>query len=149
MALSSPSPTRVRQLWGHMGSDPERLDATILDAWLAAERLPSFSVAWRELMAKSFTMTGVRRASALPTAELGRLRCPTLLVWGKADPFGAPALGERIARAANAKLVLVEGGHLPWVDDPLGCSSTVGEFLRHADERAPSASAEQAGRPRC
>jgi pimeloyl-ACP methyl ester carboxylesterase len=51
--------------------------------------------------------------------DLGRLACPSLVLWGVNDPFLRPNLAEAYARALpNAGLKLVkEAGHWPWIDD--------------------------------
>ncbi len=51
--------------------------------------------------------------------DLGRLDCPSLVLWGANDPFLKPRFAEAYAAALpGARLELVPGaGHWPWVDD--------------------------------
>jgi pimeloyl-ACP methyl ester carboxylesterase len=52
--------------------------------------------------------------------DLGRLSCPSLVLWGDRDPY-LPAKFARDYAAVlpNSQLELVEGaGHWPWIDDP-------------------------------
>lgn len=45
------------------------------------------------------------------TAEVGRIACPTLLLFGDADPIAPPAVGERLAELLpDARLHVVAGG---------------------------------------
>jgi pimeloyl-ACP methyl ester carboxylesterase len=130
MALEPPSPKQVRTLWSRMGVDPGRLDDTVLDAMLAAEKVPTYAPAWRALLGRTLTLSAVRPDCVLPAEALTKIRCPTLIVWGKTDPFGSVAMGEQIANAiAGARLVVANGGHLPWLDDGATCARALAEFL--------------------
>ncbi len=53
-------------------------------------------------------------------AELGRLCCPALVLWGERDPYLPSDFAQAYAEALpDAELDLVAGGgHWPWVDDP-------------------------------
>jgi pimeloyl-ACP methyl ester carboxylesterase len=51
--------------------------------------------------------------------DLGRLACPSLVVWGERDPYLPIRFAEAFAEALpDAELELVPAaGHWPWVDD--------------------------------
>ena len=53
-------------------------------------------------------------------ANLDRLTCPALVLWGDRDLYLPPKFGEAYAEALpNAEFEAIEGaGHWPWVDDP-------------------------------
>jgi pimeloyl-ACP methyl ester carboxylesterase len=53
-------------------------------------------------------------------ADLGRVDCPALVVWGARDPYLPLRFGRLYAeRLPNAELVEVEGaGHWPWIERP-------------------------------
>jgi pimeloyl-ACP methyl ester carboxylesterase len=53
-------------------------------------------------------------------AQLGDLRCPSLVVWGMQDPYIPARFGEAYAGAlADAELLeLADAGHWPWLDRP-------------------------------
>jgi pimeloyl-ACP methyl ester carboxylesterase len=53
-------------------------------------------------------------------ADLGRLACPALVLWGDRDPYLPTRFAEDYARALpDAELEIMEGvGHWPWIDDP-------------------------------
>jgi pimeloyl-ACP methyl ester carboxylesterase len=101
----------------------------------------SMPAAWRANVLEHFDL-GTQRAilrlyrSADPAqlaaagADLGRLRCPTLVVWGGRDPYLAPSWGEAYAAAIpGAELLAVpDAGHWPWLDRP-DLVETVAAFL--------------------
>lgn len=51
--------------------------------------------------------------------DLGRLTCPSLVLWGANDPFLKPSLGEAYTRALprSTLQVVPAAGHWPWIDD--------------------------------
>lgn len=53
-------------------------------------------------------------------ADLGRLACPSLVLWGDRDPYLPIRFAEDYARALpDARLEVLPGlGHWPWVEDP-------------------------------
>jgi pimeloyl-ACP methyl ester carboxylesterase len=53
--------------------------------------------------------------------NLGALTCPSLVLWGAADPFLPSPFAEAYAKALpGAELDIREGaGHWPWIDDPI------------------------------
>jgi pimeloyl-ACP methyl ester carboxylesterase len=52
-------------------------------------------------------------------ADLGRLTCPTLIVWGERDPYLSTEFASEYAAALpSSELELVPAaGHWPWIDD--------------------------------
>lgn len=62
---------------------------------------------------------------------LGRITAPTLLVWGRDDPFGdADAALDLARRIPDARLHLLDRvGHAPWLDEPERCARITTEFL--------------------
>lgn len=62
---------------------------------------------------------------------LPRLRAPTLLIWGSADPIMEPAVRRTLRRALpRAKVVTFPGlGHNPFWEDPRGCAAVIDDFL--------------------
>ncbi len=69
---------------------------------------------------------------------LPRLRAPTLLIWGSADPIMEPAVRATLRRALpHAKVVIFPGlGHNPFWEDPRGCAAVLNEFLAPATQVA-------------
>jgi pimeloyl-ACP methyl ester carboxylesterase len=57
---------------------------------------------------------------AVAGKDLGRLTCPSLVLWGDRDPYLPLRFAEGYAMALpNAELEIGGGaGHWPWIDDP-------------------------------
>lgn len=83
------------------------------------------------LIQSAATWRGFRRGRLVPADVLGRIKAPTLWLWGDADPFGAVELGRAWAgRTPGARFeALGESGHLPWLDDPSRHARLIGNFL--------------------
>ena len=64
---------------------------------------------------------------------LDRVVAPTFVLWGADDPFGGVEVGLRLVRELpKAHLeVLPDGGHLPWLDDPVPVADRIASFLSH------------------
>ena len=62
---------------------------------------------------------------------LPRLRAPTLLIWGSADPIMEPPVRRTLRRALpRAKVVIFPGlGHNPLWEDPRACAAVINQFL--------------------
>jgi pimeloyl-ACP methyl ester carboxylesterase len=96
---------------------------------------------WRKTVIEHFDL-GTQRAilrlyrSADPEAlaaagaRLSTLTCPTLVVWGDADPYIPPSFGAAFAAAIPGAqlLALPDAGHWPWLDRP-DVVDTVAAFL--------------------
>lgn len=56
---------------------------------------------------------------ALAGRDLGRLTCPSLVLWGANDPFLQPRFAEAYAQAlpSSQLQVVPAAGHWPWIDD--------------------------------
>lgn len=64
-------------------------------------------------------------------AQLSRITCPALVVWGERDPYIPPAFAEAYAQALGGPaevLHLPDAGHWPWLDRP-DLVETIGAFL--------------------
>lgn len=59
--------------------------------------------------------------------DLGRIRVPTLLLWGAEDTFSAPAEGARMAeRIPNSRFVELDScGHLPSLETPMRVAAEI------------------------
>lgn len=67
------------------------------------------------------------------TSELGRIRAPTLLVWGDRDGFASRADQDRLLAIPNASLVVLNAtGHAPHWEEPARVALLVSSFItRH------------------
>jgi pimeloyl-ACP methyl ester carboxylesterase len=59
-------------------------------------------------------------ALAQAGAGLGRIGCPSLILWGRSDPYiGVEMARAYAARLPSAELAVLDGaGHWPWIDRP-------------------------------
>ncbi len=63
-------------------------------------------------------------------ARIGRVRAPTLIVWGRDDKIFPVANANRLARdIAGARLEILETGHSPHEERPAEFVQKVLEFL--------------------
>jgi pimeloyl-ACP methyl ester carboxylesterase len=73
-----------------------------------------------------------------PRPDLGRVSCPTLLLWGARDRLVPLADGFEYARRLGAPIrVLPAAGHLLVGEQPAECAAVIGQFLdrvREVDE---------------
>jgi pimeloyl-ACP methyl ester carboxylesterase len=65
---------------------------------------------------------------------LPRLKAPTLLIWGSADPIMEPAVRTTLQQALpHARVKIFQGlGHNPFWEDPPGCAAVLNTFLEPA-----------------
>jgi pimeloyl-ACP methyl ester carboxylesterase len=63
--------------------------------------------------------------------DLGRLTCPSLVLWGERDPYLSTKFAQAFADALpDSEMDLVPGaGHWPWIDDPRVIDRVL-DFLR-------------------
>ena len=112
--LDPPSPKQVARLAAMVNEAPlPDAEAALI---LAAERLPDGAEAFGSTVHTVLRLRGARPGFGLTADELAAVAHPTLLVWGRDDPFGGPDVGDRMARVIDgARLHVVPTGHLPWV----------------------------------
>jgi pimeloyl-ACP methyl ester carboxylesterase len=76
------------------------------------------------------TRRGMNAEVLLGDDVLGAVASPTLMLWGRDDPFGDEAIARAFAaRVPSATLEMVRGGHAPWIDDAAGIAARVRVFL--------------------
>lgn len=126
--LQPPSPRQVEDLSRMVGEHP--LAPEVAELLLATERLPHFRDAFLATLHALVRLRGSRPETRLTADQLSRIAQPTLLYWGRDDPFGAPELGERVAAALpRAELHLVDGGHCPWLTQAAHIGPSAARFL--------------------
>lgn len=139
MALMPPSPRQARMVFDSMNeADAIENDPAMEAAVIATERLPSYGPAWRSLLGSVLSPFGPRQEISLAADQLRKVSQPNLLIWGKGDPFGTVETGRRVAELmSDARISVVNGGHLPWLDSPDAVAALVDEYVR--EENAASA----------
>jgi 2-hydroxy-6-oxonona-2,4-dienedioate hydrolase len=81
-------------------------------------------------------LLGSKPRYRITAEQLVTITQPVLYLWGTHDPFGSVETGRKIASLVPASEfhTLVDGGHLPRLDDPEYAGRLVTEFL---DRRRP------------
>ncbi|MEJ7932052.1 alpha/beta hydrolase [Ramlibacter sp. AN1015] len=126
--LQPPSRSQVRQMSRMVGEYP--LPAELIDLLVATERLPGFRHTFLSTLHVLVRLRGNRPRHRLTASELELVTQPTLLLWGDRDPFGSPAVGERVAAAMPcAELRVVNGGHCPWLKNAASIGPAATRFL--------------------
>ena len=81
-----------------------------------------------------------RPETLMTNDELSRIETPMLFYWGRDDPFLSPQRARpSVAKIPGAILHEVDGGHAPWFENPVDCSTLIDEH-----QRARALSGEQA-----
>ena len=97
--------------------------------YLASQRsdfAPSVASLFRALM----TPFAARPLTALSHDELATIGVPVLMVWGENDIVMTPATGRASFDAIpGAELLEIDGGHMPWLNDPERVGTAVSAFL--------------------
>jgi pimeloyl-ACP methyl ester carboxylesterase len=93
-------------------------------------------------------LTGLWRGFGRPEhdlrADAAAIAVPTLLVWGVHDPVAPPRLGRRAEAAIpGARLIVLDAGHVPFVDRPEAFLAAVLPFLEPSRYRAPHRSGQE------
>lgn len=67
-------------------------------------------------------------------ARIGRVRCPVVVIHGRADAIRPHAHGQELARLTNGRLITIEGGgHFPNARDPIKVNLAIRDFIRGLD----------------
>lgn len=127
-ALEPPSPGQARRLFARMGHDPRIVSVEVANLMVALGRLPTYVTGFATLLERVLRVGGAR--ISFSTDELEKIHQRVLFVWGDRDTFGAPEVGYRACRAlSHGRIEIVEGGHLPWLDQPEVCAGHLRSFL--------------------
>ena len=105
----------------------------LVDLLVAMGRQPAFGDTFVSTLHALVTVWGSRSETRLTREQLARTHQPALLIWGRDDPFGSRAVGERIVAAMpRAELHPVPGGYCPWLTGARDIGQVATEFLnRH------------------
>ncbi len=127
--LQPPSPRQVTQLARMVKEHP--LEPELVDLLVATGRLPGFRPTFLATLNALIRLRGSRPSVRLTSEQLARTRQPTLLIWGRRDPFGSPEVGRRLADSLpHAELEMVDAGHAPWLTQADRIAPRAREFLQ-------------------
>jgi pimeloyl-ACP methyl ester carboxylesterase len=123
--------------WGNGGA-PDA-SAELLDALRLSGRRAGNARTVGALMHAINRFRRPRPESVMSAEELGRIRAPTLFVWGTGDRYLSPDDARPwIDKMPAATLHEVTAGHAPFLEDPAGSAAAV---LRHLETSAPRSGA--------
>ncbi|MBI2873360.1 MAG: alpha/beta hydrolase [Chloroflexi bacterium] len=132
-SLQRPSVKMVKGVFKNMGHKMEAMERLPGEYWECMFRsgmLPVYKEGWLTIIERVLRVTGPAPGLSLREDELRRVAQPTLFVWGDNDAFGKPEVGRRAVQVMpKAKLEVVPGGHLPWLDEPKRVGELVSGFL--------------------
>jgi pimeloyl-ACP methyl ester carboxylesterase len=127
--LRPPSKSQVEELSRMVHESP--LTPELADLILATERLPGFRHTFLSMLNALLRVRGSRPGMRLTAEQLAGIPQPTLVFWGRDDPFGSVEVGERLVRVMpNAELHVVGGGHAPWLTQTKDIAPIAMRFLR-------------------
>jgi pimeloyl-ACP methyl ester carboxylesterase len=113
-----------RLIFGRWGAaDPEALPAELVEAFLSGPARHTDTVSAAKALVRDD-----------PRADLDRVRCPSLVLWGARDTQLPVADAFDYARRLRARLrVIADCGHLLIGERPVACADAIEDFL--ADSR--------------
>lgn len=98
-------------------------------AYLISQR-PDYAPGLSRLSRALMTPSAVRPGIAIDASELARLAVPLLAIWGDHDALLTPAAGRADLDAIpGCELLVIPGGHAPWLNDLDRVGAAVGAFL--------------------
>jgi pimeloyl-ACP methyl ester carboxylesterase len=116
-----------------MGSTLPAAPDELIDALRFSARQPESAASVASLHRTLDRFRAPAPETVMTGGELARVSVPALFVWGRDDPYLAPAAARPwVAKVPGAVLHEVPGGHAPWLDDPAAWASPVTSFLRGA-----------------
>ena len=91
---------------------------------------PGFRMAMLSHMWLALRFGRPRPENFLSDTELRQLAVPVLMIWGDADPYGGPEIGQRAcALMPDARLEVIPGRHAPFLDDPERCGALIDDLV--------------------
>jgi pimeloyl-ACP methyl ester carboxylesterase len=107
-----------------------RMSQEMIDAMFRAEQLWANGTTRLSLLRSALQMTGARAEVRLGEDDLAAVRQSVLYVWGEADTYGSPEVGEQAIQVMpDASLEILPAGHMPWLDEPKLCAEAITLFL--------------------
>jgi pimeloyl-ACP methyl ester carboxylesterase len=131
--MAAPSAVEARKVptfLGHPLEVGQRWSEAEAETAYRFSNLPNAQQSWLTLLRRFLRLWGPSREMRISAEELRTVTQPTLLVWGKNDPFGSPDAGRAVAKLMpQADLLVVGLGHLPWWDELDECVRLVRDFV--------------------
>lgn len=128
-------PGRARSIMRSMGHGPSLDDGRIPDEYVdwhvvLNNRTDSMRHE-RDMVRAIVNRRGFEPTLTFDPAELASIPHPTRMVFAEGDPNGPVELWKRFtAFLPNADLHVMEGGHLPWLDEPVQVAAVLSRLFR-------------------
>lgn len=128
-------PGRVRSIMRSMGHGPSLDEGRITDEYLnwhvaLTNRTDSMRHE-RDMVRAIVNRRGFEPTLTFDATELASISNPTRMVFATGDPNGSVELWKRFtALLPRAQLHVMEGGHLPWLDDPVQVATVLTTLFR-------------------
>ena len=134
MDITPPSITGTKWIHRQLGHSRTSINRLPRIYWEWAVRLMADTPTQTndaEAMRMTISPTGSHPDVAFSSEQLKTISSEILLYWGDADPFGGTDVAENLNdRIPKSELTIKPGfGHLPWLDDPDECASTIQRFV--------------------
>lgn len=117
--------------FGHETDVIDRLPDVLFELDRRHLEIPSVKRSMNTLLDAAGGSGGIHTTDRQLTASaLADIEVPTCFVWGENDALYGPEYGQRAAEIMPAAdIVVVPGGHLPWLDDPEQCAHLTREIV--------------------
>ncbi|MEM3063835.1 MAG: alpha/beta hydrolase [Candidatus Nitrosotenuis sp.] len=124
MAALYPDPVSAKNAFTMMTGNNKPVSDEIVESFVERMRMPNAKFAFMS------TLLGLKNAPEI-SAKLELLHVPTLIVWGSLDPVIPVKYAEYfVKKIKDCRFYQMENcGHTPYVEDPVGFSKIVLEFL--------------------
>lgn len=124
------TPAKVRAAMKNVLGD--RATAALGDDFYEVVRagmaMPGWKVAMRTHLNLAMRRGRARPENVFSDDELGRIATDVHFIWGDADVYGPPTIGERaVSLMPHARLDVIPGNHAPFLDDPRRCAQLIRE----------------------
>lgn len=94
-------------------------------------RQPGYRTAMLTHMQLALRLGRPRPENFLSETSLRQLAAPVLMIWGDEDPYGGPEIGRRACELIpDARLEVIPGRHVPFLDDAERCGSLIDDLVR-------------------
>lgn len=107
----------------------QSLPEVLPEAFYRMFHLPIYRLATLSFLETVLTLRGSRKRYQLWAEQLSRIEQEVLFIWGANDPFGGVQAGKKAVQSMpHARLQVIDGGHVPYIDNPKDCARLIQEF---------------------
>jgi 2-hydroxy-6-oxonona-2,4-dienedioate hydrolase len=109
----------------------ERLPDIFVETIFRMFHLPTYRLGALSFLENVLTISGSKKEYQLWPDKLQKICQKTLFIWGTHDPFGSADIGRNILNfMPDARLEIIDAGHVPYIDQPEKCAEIIRKFLK-------------------